>query len=176
MPVIRIGTRSRGFTLLEVLIALLILAIGLLGMASLMLASIQSNQGASQRSAAVVLSYDLVERMRSNRDQTVNQDPSPYEDDPAVAALPVSECYLPDAADGCTAEEIAEYDLAVWWAAVQDAIPGSEMVIQRLTETDYCIAIFWESAGRAIIEDDDPRTPCGEPVAGREFYSVVVTL
>ena len=57
---------NTGFSLLEVLIALLILAVGLLGMASLMLHSMKSNQSSYQRTQASLLAYDMAERLRLN--------------------------------------------------------------------------------------------------------------
>lgn len=58
---------ERGFTLLEILIAVVILSIGLLGLAGLQTRSLQTNQSAMMRSLATVLAYDIVDRMRANR-------------------------------------------------------------------------------------------------------------
>ena len=58
--------RSRAFTLIEVMIAMIILAVGLLGMASLTVRSQQSNESAYARSQASLLAYDIIERMRTN--------------------------------------------------------------------------------------------------------------
>ena len=55
-----------GFTLLEVLIALLILSIGLLGLAALQTTGLRSNQMASMRTLATQLAYDMTDRMRAN--------------------------------------------------------------------------------------------------------------
>jgi type IV pilus assembly protein PilV len=59
-------TRARGFTLVEVLVALVVLSIGLLGIASLQLSSLRWNHGASKRSQATLLAYDILDRMRAN--------------------------------------------------------------------------------------------------------------
>ena len=59
--------RQSGLTLIEILVALLILSIGLLGMARLQAASLRANHNAYLRSQAVILAYDAVERMRANR-------------------------------------------------------------------------------------------------------------
>lgn len=57
----------RGFSLLEVLIAVLVLSIGLLGMAGLQLNSLKFNESANVRSQATTLAYDVTDRMRANR-------------------------------------------------------------------------------------------------------------
>jgi len=60
------GKRQCGFTLLEVLIALLILSIGLLGLAALQTTGLRSNQMASMRTLATEAAYDITDRMRAN--------------------------------------------------------------------------------------------------------------
>jgi type IV pilus assembly protein PilV len=61
--------RATGFTLLEVLIALVIVAIGLLGVANLQLTSKRVNYEALQRTTGTMLVQDILERMRSNAGQ-----------------------------------------------------------------------------------------------------------
>lgn len=56
-----------GFTLLEVMISLLILSIGLLGIAALQANSLKINHGAYQRTQAIFLTYDMMDRLRANR-------------------------------------------------------------------------------------------------------------
>lgn len=60
-------SHNSGFSLLEVLIALLILSVGLLGIAALQLVSLKTNHGAYQRSQATILAYDMMDRLRANR-------------------------------------------------------------------------------------------------------------
>lgn len=60
-------TSERGFTLLEVLVALVIMSIGLLGLAGLMVNSLKNNQSSAMRSQAAWLAYDIIDRMRANR-------------------------------------------------------------------------------------------------------------
>lgn len=66
-----------GFTMVEVLIAVLVLSIGLIGLASLQGVSLQFNNSAYLRSQATNLAYDMADRVRANR-QAALQDPSPY--------------------------------------------------------------------------------------------------
>ncbi|HOB61103.1 MAG TPA: type IV pilus modification protein PilV [Candidatus Competibacteraceae bacterium] len=63
--IIRIPKHA-GFTLLEILVSIIILAVGLLGLASLQATSIRFNQSAYLRSQATVLAYDMIDRMRAN--------------------------------------------------------------------------------------------------------------
>lgn len=74
------GWRQRGFSLIEVLIALVILAVGVLGLAALQTTGLQYTHDAYIRSQATVIVYDLVERMRNNVDNAnlyiANSDPA----------------------------------------------------------------------------------------------------
>lgn len=63
----KLHSKSKGFTLLEVLIAVLVLSIGLLGLAGLQTLSLRSNHSAYLRSQATLLAYDIIDKMRANR-------------------------------------------------------------------------------------------------------------
>ncbi|MEX0731358.1 MAG: type IV pilus modification protein PilV [Aquisalimonadaceae bacterium] len=85
---------QQGFSLLEVLVAILILSIGLLGLAGLQAASLRANQNAYFTSQSNLLAYDIVDRMRANRQAAQNGgyniaigDPLPTGDDQAAADL-----------------------------------------------------------------------------------------
>lgn len=73
MPIIsRLSKRpsvhgQHGFTLLEVLVAILVVAGGLLGLAALMNASLRNNQSANSQTQAVWLAYDMLDRLRADR-------------------------------------------------------------------------------------------------------------
>lgn len=59
-------SRQTGITMIEVLVTILVVAIGLLGLASMQSVSLKSNQDSIQRAAATNLAYELVSRMRAN--------------------------------------------------------------------------------------------------------------
>ena len=59
--------RGAGFSLIEVLIALVVLSVGLLGLAALQAEGLRSSSTAFQRTQAVLLASDLMDRMRANR-------------------------------------------------------------------------------------------------------------
>ena len=58
---------QRGTTLIETLVALVVLSIGLLGIAALQMTSLRNNRGAHLRSQAQVMAYDIADRVRANR-------------------------------------------------------------------------------------------------------------
>lgn len=63
----RAGSKQAGFSMLEVLVTILIMSVGLLGLAGLTAASMRNNHGAYHRTQAVWLAYDVADRMRANR-------------------------------------------------------------------------------------------------------------
>lgn len=63
--------KEAGATLIEVLVAMVVLAIGLLGLAGLQATSVQSNHSAYYRSQATILASDLADRMRANRTEAL---------------------------------------------------------------------------------------------------------
>lgn len=67
----KIPMKQSGFTLLEVLVAMLVLTIGLLGLAGLMASSMRNNLSASQRTQATWMAYDIIDRMRANRTSAI---------------------------------------------------------------------------------------------------------
>jgi type IV pilus assembly protein PilV len=60
------GTPQSGFTLVEVLVSLVVLSIGLLGMAKLVLVTAHANDSAYLRSQATALAYQIIDNMRAN--------------------------------------------------------------------------------------------------------------
>ncbi len=62
---------QRGFSLLEVLVSIVILSIALLGLAGMMLSTLKSNHSAYQRSQATWLAYDIIDRMRADRQRAL---------------------------------------------------------------------------------------------------------
>jgi len=101
-----------GFTLMEVLIALLILSIGLLGLASLQTNGLRSNQMASMRTISTQLANDIADRMRAN--------PTGVDAQNYVIATSDADPVIPagEACEGttCTSAQMATYDLAQWAA------------------------------------------------------------
>ena len=69
---ISIDTRSamEGFSLIEVLVALFVLSIGLLGLAALQTTGLKLNHQSYERTQATLQAYDIIDRMRTNKSGT----------------------------------------------------------------------------------------------------------
>ena len=103
----RITALQQGFSLVEVLIALAVLSIGLLGLAALQTVSLRVGHDSYQRTQATMLAYDIVDRMRANpvalaagryNDVTVSTNPTGND----CVSL------------SCTTDELANYDIRSW--------------------------------------------------------------
>ncbi len=119
--------QSRGFTLIEVLVSLVILAIGLLGLAVMQVAAMQNTQGSSLRAQAVLMAYDIVDRMRANIVGANNGDYDIGVDDAAPAA-PVC---LGVAAD-CDTAQLGQFDLAQWRTSLNAYLPSGTGSIETV--------------------------------------------
>ena len=69
MPTTHARQTERGFTLIEVLVALVILSIGLLGLGLLQASSLKASFGSNHRTVATNLAYEVLDQMRANRYQ-----------------------------------------------------------------------------------------------------------
>jgi type IV pilus assembly protein PilV len=108
---LRHRSSTQGFTLIEVMVSLVILAVGLLGMAKLMLLSSHANDSAYLRSQATALAYEILDDMRANRQEAINQ-PTYIT---AAAVPPVTPGVLCVGVGSCnTSTEVGLYDLYQW--------------------------------------------------------------
>jgi type IV pilus assembly protein PilV len=131
--------KNRGFTLLEILVALLVLSIGLLGLAGLQTFSLRNNHSAFLRSQAVVLAYDALDRLRSNRDQAMLGTGSAYNTSYSEAASSYSST---GCASNCTSSAVATYDLAAWKADVE-RLPAGQAQISIDANNKATVQVQW---------------------------------
>lgn len=119
---------ARGAGLIEVLIALFVVAIGLLGIASLQFMSLRSNFEAVQRTTASLLAQDIIERMRANNQQLESyagtlETPVAPVGGATITSEPSPTC---TASDPCTVPgTLAAHDLWEWEQAI-DGVAESD--------------------------------------------------
>ncbi|MGH8313359.1 MAG: type IV pilus modification protein PilV, partial [Gammaproteobacteria bacterium] len=138
--------RAAGFSLLEVLIALVILSVGLLGIAGLMSTSLKSNDSAYMQSQATMLAYNMIDRMRANMTETNNltyQVPMP--------AAPSAATTEPNACTGtvCSTPALAAYDIAQWEYDLAYALPQGRGAIAATSNggiVTVTIKVLWNDS------------------------------
>lgn len=150
---------ASGFSLIEVLVALLVLSIGLLGLAALQTTGLKLNHQSYERTQAVMQAYDIIDRMRANRsgsDRSIN---GIYQS-VAIGNQPGStDCQ----SVSCNVSQLAEYDIRQWNAANGALLPEGKGAICRGTfsgdlsscaiDTNisiYRIAMTWKENDRSM--------------------------
>jgi type IV pilus assembly protein PilV len=113
--------RHRGFTLLEVLIALLVFSLGLLGMAGLLIVSVKTNHSAYLRTQASFLAQSMADRMRANMPQVWV---SAYD-----TSYPSGDTDPCPGGAACSRASIATRDKAVWSTQLGDQLPNAAATI-----------------------------------------------
>ncbi len=139
----------KGFSMLEVLVALLVISVGLLGVATLQTKGQQFNYFSYVRTQSTYLAYDLMERMRTNLDAAVD---GKYElalgggsvTCPDDGKSPDDECEGSSNSDAakCNSDRLAQYDLANWLCLVQNTLPEGSAEVEP-SGSGYKIILEW---------------------------------
>lgn len=115
--------QARGVSLVEALVALVVLSVGMLGIAGLYVESVRNGRTALLRTQAVSLVADMGDRIRANANGADAYDSAAY-----GGAAAEHDCSpTPDSAGGnCSVAELAEDDIARWQAAIAATLPAFE--------------------------------------------------
>ncbi|KQX29543.1 type IV pilus modification protein PilV [Variovorax sp. Root434] len=163
-----------GFSLIEAMVAVLVLSFGLLALAGLQLRVLADSAGASNLNMAVQLAGDMADRIRANLVTGATAD-SPYVADwsPASAAAPERSCAGADAS--CSAVELAAYDLWNWKRTVASALPGGLADMQGKAAAGGLLFmhIAWDEPAVVNPIAPDPAWSCP---TGKACLEVVVAV
>jgi type IV pilus assembly protein PilV len=132
---------------MEVLVTIVVLSIGLLGLAGLQAKSQQFTQGSYLRSQAAVLANDIMDRMRANRDAAEDTAASQYAIDVGDPTPAAGDCYTA----ACDSDDMADFDLAEWLTLVAETLPSGDggVATELLPSGNYLFIV--------TIQWDDPR-------------------
>lgn len=165
---------SSGFTIMEVLVAMLILTTGLIGVAGLQLRAQQFNYTAYFRSQATFLANDLMERIRINTDTT----PTNNNGDNGAYQFPSNGQFTDKGPGGVTtvdktcdnlpadtsepicnlnnAFQLVNYDLNNWFNQVRETLPtGKARIVWDNSKISYTITIQWKRMPNTISYDGE---------------------
>ncbi len=132
---------QRGFTLIEVLVTLVILAIGLLGLASLQSAGMQYNYSAYTRTQATTLAYDIMDRMRANSEAALTGKYAA-----AIGTMPTTPSSCDGKSANCNGDAMAAHDVYVWKQSLLTLLPQGDGGITRDTSgpsTRFTVTVQW---------------------------------
>lgn len=128
--------RQQGFTLIEVLVAIVVFSFGMLGMVGLQAAAMQANRESRMQNQATALARELAEMMRGNKVIAVKTAAAdnPYLVELSVGALTIatpSYCLsVSNAADGCSSPAaVAAAQMTDWLARLDAALPGAQVSV-----------------------------------------------
>ena len=142
---------THGFTLLEVLIAVVVLSFGLMGLAGIQAVGVRNTHSANLRTLAVQQAYDMADRMRANATGVTNGNYSAI-----TATIPADPGCISTV---CIPADLATYDQFVWNtnnAAMLPSGSGTVAVAGVTPNQTYVITVMWNDYRVAI-----PGVACG---------------
>ncbi len=140
---------NSGFSLIEVLVSILVLAVGVIGAAGMQLTALRTTQQSAFQTAALQLAAEMADAIRAiDRWAAQNGHASLLSAVDYQSAIdgnppaPAKLCY----ASKCDAEELVEYELYEWKSRVNEALPGGRMLICRDSAA-------WDSGKKSLTWD-----------------------
>ena len=154
-----IHNRQRGVSLVESMIALLVISVGLLGIAALQITSMKQNTSALHHSQAVWVGYNIADRIRANFTQFDS-----YAGIDTNASLP-QDCL----SGPCSSLLMVDADAADWAVVVQN-LPSGRGIISNPAADVLLIQVMWDDEGTGATG-----TACGtDPATDLTCYTVTL--
>jgi len=133
---------QNGFSMIEILISLVIIAIAMLGAAGLQLNVMRLNSGSQSRTQAIFLAADMAERLETNKVGAVAGSynmPAPWTN---VSSVANTDCTLTT----CDPPSLAAWDLSTWGQSIALLLPNACWGVTTATVANpitYTIHIGW---------------------------------
>ncbi|MGH8257952.1 MAG: type IV pilus modification protein PilV [Steroidobacteraceae bacterium] len=122
----RAQSRQHGFSMIEVLIAVLVFSLGMLGIAGLLIFALQSNHVAYLRTQATFLAHNMADRMGANPAGVWGANGASYYN---INAIDGPGTPVPSCAAGCGPQDLAARDIAAWSQQLRTFLPGAAATI-----------------------------------------------
>ena len=134
----QLGSTESGFSLIEAMVSLVVISVGMIGIAALYGQGLRAGGTALYRTQAVNLASDMADRIRAN----------PLGDLAYNAPAANNSCD-PGGGVNCTPAQMAANDLFVWQAQVANLLPGGQGTVRNAggTPPSYTITVQWQEVG-----------------------------
>lgn len=129
--------KQQAFTLIEVMVAMVIFSVGLLGLAGMQSLGMTSNQNAYLRTVAMQQAYNMSDRMRNNTGVGSGMEANKYD---AIAGIPGSINCL---SAPCDASDLAEFDHFEWNTNNFALLPQGQGTVTNVGEGQFIICVMW---------------------------------
>ncbi len=155
---------AQGFSLVEGLVTLLVIAIGLLGIVALQLTALRNTHSASIHSLASIYASDMVERVKANKEVAKAGNYN------LAAGAPATVGAVNCVSAACSAVDLAAFDLAEWQQSLSDNLPSGQGEI-TLAGTTVTITVRWDDD-----RDGDTGTQCPPGDGDLDCFQIQVNL
>ncbi len=136
--------QSFGFTLLEVLVAVVIVSLGMLGVAALLVTVHKADTSSYIQQQAVQTAYDMLDRMRANLQGTqAGNYIGTY------TGTPASPPACQGAGNTCTAQQMAAFDTSQWTSSLDELPSGSGTIASAASSNgtiNVTVSVSWSDA------------------------------
>lgn len=145
MPIINSIKSSTGFTLLEVMIAMVIFSIGLLGLAGIQGVSLKNNHSAYTRTVTMQLAYNMADVLRASTDEEGQVSSNFDAVTSTISNNAPTSCIQKNGsgAPNCTESDLATFEIYHWQKRIEDTLPSGLGTITKNDEI-YTITIMWD--------------------------------
>ena len=122
--------------MIEVLVTIIIIAVGVLGTAALQVTTLKNLSSSHSASVAAIVAEDLGERMQANAAAALADN---YVHSAAPQAYP--DCV----ANACTPAQLASFDIGTWWVDLNNMLPSASGQVTRNAGTDtFVLTVRWD--------------------------------
>ena len=148
---------QHGVSMIESLVSVVVIAIGLLGLAALQINSLKNNSSAYFHTQAVMMAHNMADRIRANQVQILN-----------YVGVDTAKQYDQDClAQACTSAEMLQADATEWSALVAN-IPAGRGIVRAPVANQLDIVVMWDDDGTGATG-----TACGtDPQVDLSCYTV----
>jgi type IV pilus assembly protein PilV len=148
--------KSSGFTLLEVMIALVIFSVGLLGLAGIQAIALKNNSTAYMRTIAMQQSYNMSDLIRAHKSADGSIVSTFSNLTTTLLSAPSKDCNADDNTTNCAPSEMAQFDIYHWQKGLELELPSGKGQV-TLTGNIYEIIIMWDEENTGATGTD-----CGD--------------